>query len=81
MSNHWVFCSPGTAEHSRNSACGKTQRKEGNLWKRVRPSELLERVSDQAKFWALSPRPWRKTTVWVWGSVGWMMRGRLIVVG
>lgn len=42
--------------------------------------ESLERVRDQAKFWALSPRPWRKTMVWVWGSVGGMIRGRLMML-
>lgn len=62
-------------------ALGNTHRKEGNISCRVRFSESLEYWREVLKFSATSPRPWRKTTVWVCGVVAGMMTGMDVIVG
>lgn len=60
----------------RVGACGKTKRKVGKVSARFWPVE--ERHSDRprVKLGTVSPRPWRKMSVWVWG---W--DGGIVVVG
>ncbi|KAI9058905.1 hypothetical protein FKP32DRAFT_1688401 [Trametes sanguinea] len=66
--------SPGELAHVRVGACGKTQRKEGSAAGSARPCESGVSAIVREKCRASSPRPWRKTTVWVCGAVGSMVR-------
>ncbi|CAI6020694.1 unnamed protein product [Clonostachys chloroleuca] len=74
-SNHCARRSVGFSAVASMGADGNTHRKPGNAPGSVWLSEAGEYASDEANLAAESPRPWRKTTVWVWvwGAVGSMM--------
>ncbi|CAH0035861.1 unnamed protein product [Clonostachys rhizophaga] len=72
-SNHCARRSVGFSAVASMGAEGNTHRKPGNASSSVWLSEAGEYASDEANLAAESPRPWRKTTVWVWGAVGSMM--------